>query len=1213
MSKRVGKSGTVIFLSSIVGLMTSCGPPPQQPTNVKPIPVPVPSVIAPTPLPGSSLLPVLPGPGQTPLPGQTPFPGSTAGPLIPTPPPSVGPGQLAISTGTLPTAALSFTYTAALSAVGGSGSYRWNLVSGSLPNGLILDQATGQIFGKPTQTGTFNFEIQAIDTAANASRRSMFILVSDTNSGINSVGVLTTSLASGTIDRRYSQTINAGGGTAPYSWSISSGALPDGLSINASTGEISGTPKLQSEETFTVKVVDARGQVATKALSITINRTDSNISILTAALPIGIINRAYVRTGCGTNFSGQLAATGGNSTYTWEVSSGTLPAGLTLSSTGNLTGTPTATGSATFTVRVADNDNNRTSKVFTVEIRDILVHRFSPNSGGEGLRMVVEGENFGGNADVYNVEFGGTNQTTISAVDNTTDPNCHRITLPIPATAKTGVILVKNTTTGKNGSSTTPFLNTDIVLNEVFTNPDNSSNQFVELLNKGSSSASIAGWHLRYTDVNGATADFTIPSETPPLAPGAVTVININRAGGSTATNLYTGTGLAEMRFNPTGGTNNLTQVALCTDSACTVSATDTNYRDYLQFGPNAATDGAALENNAVTSGLWTNDATIDATGLVGTLDTANITNANAHNGTNDGTGNRGLLLTGAESGKFAANDVVVVDNLATGGKVNRLKRTVNSINGTRVTIDSALFTSNIQSTNTGNGSVGNGLLVDKITDTFSALTVSDFVNVLAGGTIRTIQGLPTTGPRVELDNVLFAQIQAGNTSDGTNLGGFVVDASSIVTGSSTVSITVGQGTGNAFTVVRNLVSTPDATHIIVDQSVAAAPVPNTNLGDGMAGTGISVSSIANFVTGRTVSHSSFGGQLRTITLNGSTLELNQPLASLQIAATNTGTGASGSEITVNATTGFNNGDKVRMNGQVRTIANILSTPARVQLDQPISMTITNTTGDGTAGSGVGVAATQGFASGNQVLIAGQQKTITIVGNTLELNTPVNTTITAGNNGDGGPTARIDMTDASAFQVGNTLRFPTLGLTRTVVSKLANSVEISAPLISTTTTAASTTTVINMVTTAGLATGNLVRFPATGEVSAITVNSGTQITLGTALAAAPAAGVVVNLVPRSLQVNLVPTAGTIVMQNNGNNTDFIDVMNLVPTAGSFNIVPVNPAQDRISRIPTSGTVLLAPTTGTVRKFFSIKYSGSGNAVAGLTATSGPNAGTNQNP
>jgi len=1125
----------------------------------------------------------------------------------------VGPGQLAISTGTLPTAALNFTYTAALSAVGGSGSYRWNLASGSLPNGLILDQATGQIFGKPTQTGTFSFEIQAIDTAANASRRSMFILVSDTNSGINSVGVLTTSLASGTIDRRYSQTINAGGGTAPYSWSISSGALPDGLNINASTGEISGTPKLQSEETFTVKVVDARGQVATKALSITINRTDSNISILTAALPIGIINRAYVRTGCGTNFSGQLAATGGNSTYTWEVSSGTLPAGLTLSSTGNLTGTPTATGSSTFTVRVADNDNNRTSKVFTVEIRDILVHRFSPTSGGEGLRMVVEGENFGANADVYNVEFGGTNQTTISAVDNTTDPNCHKITLPIPATAKTGVLLVKNTTTGKNGSSTTPFLNTDIVINEVFTNPDNSTNQFVELLNKGSSSASIAGWHLRYTDTAGTLADFTIPSETPPLAPGAVTVININRAGGSTATNLYTGTGLAEMRFAPTvAAPNNLTQMALCTDAACTVTATDTNYRDYLQFG-NAAADGGALENNAVTSGIWTNDATVDVTGLIGTLDTAGITNANAHNGTNDATANRGLLLTAGESGKFAVNNVVVVDNLATGGKVNRLKRTVNSINGNRVTIDSALFTSTIQSTNTGNGAVGNGLLVDKITDTFSALTVLDFVNVLAGGTIRTIQGLPTTGPKIEVDTVLDAQIQAGNTSDGTNNGGFLVDASAVVAGSPTVSITIGQGTGNAFTVVRNLVSTPDGTHAIIDQSVASAPVPNTNLGDGMAGTGISVSSTANFVTGRTVSHSSFGTQLRTMTLNGSTLELNQPLASLQIAATNTGTGASGSEIVVNATTGFNNGDKVRMNGQVRTISNILSAPARVQLDQPISMTITNTAGDGTAANGVGVSATQGFATGNQVLIAGQQRTITIVGNTLELNTPISTTITAGNNGDGSLAARMDMTDASAFAIGNTLRFPTLGLTRTVTSKLGNAVELNSPLLTTTTAAGSSTTVINLTSTAGLAVNDFVRFPGSGEVRQITaLTPGVSITVA-ALAVAPAAGLTVNLVPRNIQVNLVPTAGTIVMQANANAADFLDVMNLVPTAGSFNIVPINPAQDRISRIPTSGTVLLAPTTGTVRKFFSIKYSGAGNTSAGLTATSGPNAGTNQNP
>jgi hypothetical protein len=144
-----------------------------------------------------------------------------------------------------------------------------------------------------------------------------------------------------------------------------------------------------------------------------------------------------------------------------------------------------------------------------------------------------------------------------------------------------------------------------------------------------------------------------------------------------------------------------------------------------------------------------------------------------------------------------------------------------------------------------------------------------------------------------------------------------------------------------------------------------------------------------------------------------------------------------------------------------------------------------------------------------------------------------------------------------------------------------------------------------------MAANDFINFPGTGTRQIQSVDSGTQLTLTAVVTLAT--GAVVNLIPRNIQVNLVPTAGTIVMQANANAADFLDVMNLVPTAGSFNIVPINPAQDRISRIPTSGTVLLAPTTGTVRKFFSIKYSGAGNTAAGLTATSGPNAGTNQNP
>lgn len=1207
MSKRIGKSGTVTLLSGIVGLMTSCGPAPSPTVNVKPIPPVLPTSIAQTPVPSSSLLPIPPVPGQTPLPtgSATPVPGTP----IPTPTPSVIPGQLAIQTTTLPTAALNFTYNTALSAIGGSGSYRWNLAAGSLPNGLILDQATGQVFGRPTQTGTFSFEIQVIDTAGNAARRSMFILVSDTNSGINSVGILTTSLASGTVDRRYSQSLSVSGGTPPYAWSISSGALPDGLEINPTTGEISGTPNLESEETFTVRVVDARGQVATKTLSITINRTDSDISILTADLPIGVLGQPYQRTACGTVYSGQLVATGGNNVYTWQKSSGTLPPGLTLSSSGLLSGTPTSNGSYTFTVRVSDSDNNRASKVFTVDVRDLVIHRFSPNSGGEGLRMVIEGENL---ASVDQVSLGGSAPVTPNSI-NTADPTCHQVEINIPDDARTGSVVLTDSGSGATGSSTMPFIDTDVVINEVFTNPDNSGNQFVELRNKGTSSASIAGWHLRYTDSNGNLADFTIPPETPPLAANAVTVIHLNRAGGNTASHLFTGTGLAEMRFNPTAATDNLTEVALCVDAACTVTATDTKIRDYMVFGSSGSPSGTLqMQDEAATSGIWTTGDVLGVVQLMGTLDTANINASNAHNGTADGTPNQGLLLLSGESSRFAPGDMVVFDNFATGGKVYRLKRTVQGLNGDRVTLDQPLFTATIQSSNTGNGTAGNGLLVDKIEETYSALSLMDFVNVLAGGTIRTIIGLPTAGPKIELDNALYAQIQPSNTSDGTAAGsdplpaisGFTVDNSTIVAGSPTVSITIGQGTANEFTVVRNLVSTPDATHVVIDQPLASAPVSATNTGDGLPGSGIAVTSTTHFITGRTAR---WNGINRLITVSGSTFELDSPLASLSIAPTNTGTGAAGSEIQVTSTTGFSNTNKVRINGVIRTIANILNSPPRVQLDQPLSMTIAgNTTGDGTPGNGINVSSTQGFVTGNQVSIAGQSRTITVVGTKLELDTPIGTSVDSTNMGDGSATAFMTLTDASAFAVGNTLRFPSLNLTRTISNKIGNTIQLNNPLLSANVSGNNGVDTVTVNSAAGFAVGNKVRFSATGQVATITAISGNNVTID--MVPTMTTGTM-TLVPQGIAVNLVPTAGTIVMQGNSNSADYIDTLNLVPTGSAFTLVPVNPLEDVLSRIPTSGSVWLAPASGTLRQFRSIKYTGSGNSSANFNTTSAPTLGS----
>ena len=161
--------------------------------------------------------------------------------------------------------------------------------------------------------------------------------------------ITTTSLPSGSVSGAYSATVNASGGLGPFSWSVSSGTLPAGLNLGASTTNsvtISGTPLAQGSFSFTMQVTDSTGASATSQ-SLTIKV--SNLAITTTSpLPAGT---------AGTPYSLQFVASGGTSPLQWSVAAGSsLPSGLSLSSSGLLSGTPTGSGTTTFSVTVTDSE-----------------------------------------------------------------------------------------------------------------------------------------------------------------------------------------------------------------------------------------------------------------------------------------------------------------------------------------------------------------------------------------------------------------------------------------------------------------------------------------------------------------------------------------------------------------------------------------------------------------------------------------------------------------------------------------------------------------------------------------------------------------------------------------------------------------------------------------------------------------------------------------
>jgi hypothetical protein len=260
--------------------------------------------------------------------------------------------------------AQSFTFT------GGVQPYTYTMPLGTLPNCLKLNAAssgtTGTIVGTPCGSGTSTFTIQVTDSGGAAPVSQVFII---TIAPPPTLSVTQAPLPAGTLNSRYSGSIATQGGVAPLTWTITSGGLPPGLSLNSSSGQITGIPINESKAippvvypaiyAFDVQVQDSSLPAPQKApippaqFSITIQAPQPLLITTQGPLTAGTTAMAY---------SATLNASGGVPPYTWSVIEGQLPAGLVLSTLANgggtISGTPTLVTTSTFTVQVADSEVN---------------------------------------------------------------------------------------------------------------------------------------------------------------------------------------------------------------------------------------------------------------------------------------------------------------------------------------------------------------------------------------------------------------------------------------------------------------------------------------------------------------------------------------------------------------------------------------------------------------------------------------------------------------------------------------------------------------------------------------------------------------------------------------------------------------------------------------------------------------------------------------
>jgi hypothetical protein len=250
-----------------------------------------------------------------------------------------------------------------------------SVVSGSLPAGLSLPatfNGSGDIAGgTPTAVGGSSFTVQGTGDQGQPLYQAYSIAV-DQNQPLTIVlPAIGSTLSPGMVGGAYAQNFFLSGGAAPYTWSVASGQLPPGLSLQTfsdprnADDELAGTATKAGTYTFTMRLTDYNGQQATQQFSLTI---DPALQITPTTLPAGTVGVRY-------SHDLDVNAQGGTPPYDWFVviNINELPPGLTLDTTSPdfnnvLDGTPTQAGTFSFPMQLQDSQDNMVTATLTITI-----------------------------------------------------------------------------------------------------------------------------------------------------------------------------------------------------------------------------------------------------------------------------------------------------------------------------------------------------------------------------------------------------------------------------------------------------------------------------------------------------------------------------------------------------------------------------------------------------------------------------------------------------------------------------------------------------------------------------------------------------------------------------------------------------------------------------------------------------------------------------
>lgn len=268
--------------------------------------------------------------------------------------------SLSIETSALPPGRVGQPYEARLEASGPEGIV-WSLPKGRLPAGLAFSR-TGRIAGTPEESGRFELTIAAaLDGASSESST----LILDVDEG-PALTLHTTRLPEAVAGLDYGARLEASGGVPPYRFSVTAGALPEGLAlaVDAGRARLAGTPRKPGLYPFGLEVRDDRGGSITRQITLRVAKQRTPIRVATERLPAGRRGEPYR--------AEVLSGGGAGEAIAWDLTGGRLPPGLSLEPFGTpattLTGTPTRTGRYTFEVAAFEPSGAVATQTLTVEI-----------------------------------------------------------------------------------------------------------------------------------------------------------------------------------------------------------------------------------------------------------------------------------------------------------------------------------------------------------------------------------------------------------------------------------------------------------------------------------------------------------------------------------------------------------------------------------------------------------------------------------------------------------------------------------------------------------------------------------------------------------------------------------------------------------------------------------------------------------------------------